>query len=183
MGLWRQVTDGAGLFYVCIRAIRGKAAGSAACTPLAIFQASFCRQKQTAQGLAREKGEGKIARGEGRQDSWGWITYFLLLHNPIFLKRDICLLCTLRRCKFHASPIYWQQWQDPDHPWTFPPFCAKAFVFPFCIWETSLPEAGGQGWCRVAARWSRGAPQEEPPLALPCLTPTRMDAATPAYGI
>jgi len=92
VGLWRQVTDGAGLFYVCIHAIRGRAAGTAACTPHAIFQASFCRHKQTAWGLAREEGEEKLPEEEeGRQDRWGWITQFPLLHHCIFLKRGICL--------------------------------------------------------------------------------------------
>lgn len=145
MGLWRQVTDGTGLFYVCIRAIRGKATGSAAHTPLAIFQASFCRQKQTAWGLARERSEEKLLEG-GREAGQVGMDHLVPAFAPWHhLKGDFCLYSTLKRCKFHASPIYWQQWQHPAHPWTFPPLCAKAFMFPFCIWETSLLEACGQG--------------------------------------
>lgn len=46
--------------------------------PFTIFQASFCRQKQAAQGLARERREKLLKEGEGRQDRWGWIAGFLL---------------------------------------------------------------------------------------------------------
>lgn len=111
--------------------------------PFTIFQASFCRQKQTAQGHAREGKERKklLKEEKGRQNRWGWIAGFLLLHHHIFFfnkKRDVCVSCTLKRCWFHAGPIHWQQWQDPAHPGAFPPLCAKSFVLPFCIRETLL---------------------------------------------
>lgn len=146
MGLWRQVTDGAGLFYVCIRAIRGKAAGSAACTPSAIFQASFCRQKQTAQGLTREGGEEKLpAEGEGRQDRWDGSLISCFCTTAFFFILFLRHLSnTLQRCRCHASLTYWQQQQDGSPMNISTPRC-QSFCVSSLHWTTLLLEAHAHG--------------------------------------
>lgn len=149
--------------------------------PFTIFQASFCRQKQTAQGHAREGKERKklLKEEKGRQNRWGWIAGFLLLHHRIFFlikKETFVSLAPWKDADFMQVPSIGssgriQLTQEHFHLFV-PSLLCSHFVFgKLCWWRTS-----GQGWAQCCSLLKLRGPTGATPQCCPTLILTKANA-------